>query len=84
MPDVPPAGLLGQLVFVEVFAGVAAFAEAMRSVPNWVVLPPIELETSEFVLSSFDVLDPAMQAKLAAWWPVLKYAVHYDDQSTEA
>ena len=77
----PPAGLFGQQVFLEVFAGLAVFTEAMRSLPDWVILPPIELEMSQFVLSSFDVLDPAMQAKLAAWWPVLKY-VHFGTPCT--
>ena len=66
MPDVPPAGLVGRRVFLEIFAGKAALTEAMRALRHWVVLPPIELEISEFVKSSFDVLSPVMQAKLAA------------------
>ena len=77
----PPPGLFGQKVFLEIFAGKAALTEAMRVLSQWVVLPPVELEISEFVKGSCNVLSAAMQAKLAAWWPVLTY-VHFGTPCT--
>ena len=81
MPDVPPPGLFGHQVFLEIFAGKAALTEAMRVLPAWIILPPVELEVSEFVKSSSNVLSAAVQAKLAAWWPVLTY-VHFGTPCT--
>ena len=34
---------------------------------GWQCLPPIELEVSEYVLQSTDILDPAIAAKVQLW-----------------
>ena len=49
--------------FLEIFAGQAGLSQAI-SARGMQVLPPIEIETGQFVRQSVDVLDPKVQAHL--------------------
>jgi len=49
--------------FLEIFAGQAGLSQAI-SARGMQILPPIEIETGQFVRQSVDVLDPKVQAHL--------------------
>ena len=56
VPDEVPQWAKDSFIFLEVFAGTAGITEAVKS-QGCVVLPPIDIDTSEAVETATDIVD---------------------------